>query len=87
MPKRITEELKQPINNSNTNNFNLKSKSQKLKTNKFYETSTKRNKFCNNVLKLREEVKYLLNPSIIVANVTKVFGKDAVLVKTSTEGK
>jgi hypothetical protein len=27
MPKKITEELKQPINNSNTNNFNLKSKS------------------------------------------------------------
>ena len=79
--------MKRRNENNDRNYFNLKSKSQKLKTNKFYETSTKRNKFCNNVLKLREEVKYLLNPSIIVANVTKVFGKDAVLVKTSTEGK
>jgi 26S proteasome regulatory subunit T6 len=53
----------------------------------FMRLQAQRNELNDNVLKLREEVKHLLKPSSVVADVTKVLGKDAVLVKTSTEGK
>ncbi len=53
----------------------------------FMRLQAQRNELNDNVLKLREEVKHLLKPSSVVADVTKVLGKDTVLVKTSTEGK
>jgi len=53
----------------------------------FMRLQAQRNELNDNVLKLREEVKHLLKPSSVVADVTKVLGKDTVLVKTSSEGK
>lgn len=53
----------------------------------FMRLQAQRNELNDSVLKLREEVKHLLKPSSVVADVIKVLGKDAVLVKTSSEGK
>jgi 26S proteasome regulatory subunit T6 len=53
----------------------------------FMRLQAQRNELNDQVLKLKEEVKHLLKPSSLVADVTKVLGKDAVLVKTSSEGK
>ncbi len=53
----------------------------------FIRLQAQRNEMNDQVLKLREEVKHLLKPSSVVADVIKVLGKDTVLVKTSSEGK
>jgi len=53
----------------------------------FMRLQAQRNELNDQVLKLKDEVKHLLKPSSLVADVTKVLGKDAVLVKTSSEGK
>ena len=53
----------------------------------FMRLQAQRNELNTAVLELREEVKHLLKPSSVVAEVAKVLGQDTVLVKTSSEGK
>ena len=53
----------------------------------FMRLQAQRNELNTSVLELREEVKHLLKPSSVVAEVSKVLGQDTVLVKTSSEGK
>jgi len=53
----------------------------------FMRLQAQRNDLNESVVKLKEEVRHLLKPSSLVAEVTKVLGKDAVLVKTSSDSK
>lgn len=87
------------LNNNNTNNTDssvqdyYKSKIHELeikikdKQLNFIRLQAQRNDLNDNVMKLREEAKHLLKSSSTVAEVTKVLGKETVLVKTSSEGK
>lgn len=53
----------------------------------FMRLQAQRNELNDQVIKLKDEVKHLLKPANTVAEVTKVLGKDSVLVKTSSDGK
>ena len=53
----------------------------------FMRLQAKRNDLNGKVIKLKEELLYLLRSANQVAEVIKILGKDAVLVKSSSDGK
>lgn len=53
----------------------------------FMRLQAQRNDLNDKVIKLKDELRYLLKSANQVAEVVKILGKDAVLVKTSSDGK
>ena len=59
----------------------------KAKQINFIRLQAQRNDLNEKVIKLMDELKYLLKPGNEVAEVIKILGKDKVLVKASSDGK
>lgn len=59
----------------------------KAKQINFMRLQAQRNDLNEKVIKIRDELKHLLQPGNEVAEVIKILGKDKVLVKASSDGK
>lgn len=53
----------------------------------FMRLKAQRNDINDSVIELKEELRHLLKPSNTLAEIIKILGKDAVLVKTSSDSK
>lgn len=67
----------------------VKETEQKIKEKQlnFIRLEAQRNEMNRDVIRVKEELKNLLRPSQVIADIVKVMNKESVLVKTSSDGK